>query len=288
MATFDFPRAVRTAAARVLIEHSDGDTPVVEQPIRMVSVDTPEKAHYAGKPSTAQPKLDRCRARLTDGTFGTLIPDGLRDHLLSRLTPDAAERHIAAAERATAHFQSLRERRLTRSDGTTRRVAVVPTGELVDRYGRLLAYLGPWFAGADSGDPRPPRDHPDRRTFNLDMVADGWGAMFLIYPSIPREPDLRMLLDEADAAWTARRGMWEAFGEDLLLAYEYRACVKLGARDIGDPEAAVRDAYQRVCVDLDGLRTLGPFDYHEAPPSRRLWIWKDQFDQAAGDLGLPR
>ena len=32
---------------------SDGDTPVIDQPVRMVSVDTPEKAEYAGLPSTA-------------------------------------------------------------------------------------------------------------------------------------------------------------------------------------------------------------------------------------------
>ncbi|GAA2434017.1 hypothetical protein GCM10010191_55470 [Actinomadura vinacea] len=286
MVTFDFPRTDRAAASRVLVDHSDGDTSVIEQPIRMVSVDTPEKAAYAGKPSTAQPKLDRCRARLADGTFDQLIPDGLREHLLDRLTPDAAARHIAAAERATAHFQILRERRLTRPDGRIRRVAVVPTGELIDRYGRMLAYLAPWFAGGDT-DPLPPRDHPDRRTLNLDMVAAGWGAMFLIYPSIPRDSDLKLLLDEADAAWTQKRGMWDEFGEDLLLGYEYRACIKLGVAALDDPEAAVEDAYQRICVDLDGLRVLGLFDYHLASPSRRLWIWEKDFDQAREDLKLP-
>lgn len=27
--------------------------------------------------------------------------------------------------------------------------------------------------------------------------------------------------------------------------------------------------------------------YHEVPPSRRLWIWADQLDQARRDLRLP-
>lgn len=71
---FDFPRQLRPPSSRRLLGFSfggevtagvsDGDTPKIEQPIRMVSIDTPEKSGYAGKPPTAQPKLDRCRQRL--------------------------------------------------------------------------------------------------------------------------------------------------------------------------------------------------------------------------------
>jgi hypothetical protein len=111
----------------------------------MVSVDTPEKQHYAGLPPTAQAKLDRCRQRLQDGTYAAL-PDSLREYLVGRLTPDAAERHIAAGLGASASFEALQDQRLTKPDGSRRRVAVIPTGELIDRYGRLLAYLAPWFA----------------------------------------------------------------------------------------------------------------------------------------------
>ncbi|GAA2598717.1 thermonuclease family protein [Actinomadura fulvescens] len=285
MPGFDFPRVVRPAVPRRLIRSSDGDTPVVEQPIRMVSVDTPEKAGYAGLPTTAQLKLDRTRTRLTDGTFKELIPAGLRDHLVSRLTPDAAERHIAAGDRASTFFEELLERRLTKPGGTRRRSAVIPTGELIDRYGRLLAYLAPWFGG--DGDPVPPRGDPDRRTFNLDMVAAGWGAMFLIYPSIPKDADLRLLLQDAETAWSERRGAWAEFGENLLPAYEYRACVKLGEQKLKSAKAAVENAFQRICVDLRDLRVVGEFGYHEVPPSRRLWIWKDDLDRAREDLKLP-
>jgi hypothetical protein len=56
--------------------------------------------------------------------------------------------------------------------------------ELVERNGRLLAYSAPWFTGSAS-DPLPPREHSDRRTFNLDMVAAGWAATFIIF-SAPR------------------------------------------------------------------------------------------------------
>jgi hypothetical protein len=102
----------------------------------------PRKQHYAGLPPTAQAKLNRCRDRLQDGTYAA-VPAGLRDFLVGRLTPDAAERHIAAGLGATAALEALQNQRLTRPDGGRRRVAVIPTGELIDRYGRLLAYLAP-------------------------------------------------------------------------------------------------------------------------------------------------
>jgi endonuclease YncB( thermonuclease family) len=72
MVAFDFPRTTRPAQPRQLARTSDGDTPVIDQPVRMVSVDTPEKQHYAGLPPTAQTTLNRCRRRLQDGTYNTL------------------------------------------------------------------------------------------------------------------------------------------------------------------------------------------------------------------------
>jgi hypothetical protein len=98
----------------------------------MVSVDTPEKQHYAGLPPTAQTTLNRCRRRLRDGTYDAL-PTQLRDYLIDRLTPDAAQRHIAAGLGASATFEALQEQRLTKPNGSRRRVAVIPTGEFIDR-----------------------------------------------------------------------------------------------------------------------------------------------------------
>jgi endonuclease YncB( thermonuclease family) len=69
MVAFDFPRTLRDARPHTLSRICDGDTPVIDQPVRMVSVDTPEKAEYAGLPPTAQAKLDLCRQRLQDGTY---------------------------------------------------------------------------------------------------------------------------------------------------------------------------------------------------------------------------
>jgi hypothetical protein len=64
-----------------------------------------------------------------------------------------------------------------------RPVATIPTGEVIDRYGRMLPYLAPWFSGGAS-DPLPPWDDAARPTFNLDMVAGGWAAPFMVFPSL--------------------------------------------------------------------------------------------------------
>jgi endonuclease YncB( thermonuclease family) len=55
MVAFNFPRITRPAQPRQLARTSDGDTPVIDQPVRMVSVDTPEKAEYAGLPLPPRP-----------------------------------------------------------------------------------------------------------------------------------------------------------------------------------------------------------------------------------------
>lgn len=229
-------------------------------------------------PAIAQPKLDLARARLEDGTYPDL-PDELRDYLVDKLTDDAAERHIGAGLGATAAFEAMLDERLTRPTGTRRRVATIPTGEIIDRYGRMLAYLAPWF---DSGE-LPPKDSPERRTFNLDMVANGWAAPFVIYPSLPRDPDLNLLVDEARDAWDEQRGAWDEFGADVLLGYEYRLCIKL-ADD--DPDDGLAAAFQRCCVDLRSLTDVGLQGWADVPPPDRLWYWTTDKNDARRDLGL--
>jgi endonuclease YncB( thermonuclease family) len=286
---FAFARNARGVFPHRLLRTSDGDTPVIDQPVRMVSVDTPEKAGYAGKPSTAQPKLNRARARLVDGTYDGRIPAELRDYLVSKLTPDAAERHIGAGMRASQVFDALLAARLTRASGSTRPMATKPTGEIIDRYGRMLAYLAPWFSGAKS-DPVPPPASAERRTFNLDMVSNGWGSAFMVYPSLPQRVDWNLFVREARAAWNAKAGMWAEFGADLLLGYEYRMCIKLAhmgtAAKPFDAAMTVDDAFQRVCVDLATMTEVGPFGFHTVDPPDRLWYWQDDDEAARRDLRL--
>ncbi|GAA2767572.1 hypothetical protein GCM10010103_66140 [Streptomyces paradoxus] len=265
---------------------TDGDTPKIEMSVRMVSIDTPE-SKYGGSATTAQATLERTKARLLDGTYDAL-PDDLRGYLIERLTPDAAERHLEAGKRAAEEHSAMVTKRLMRPNGSQRKMAAIATGELVEKNGRLLAYTAPWFAGTPS-DPLPPRDDPDRRTFNVDMVAQGWAATFVIYPSIPGRDDLNLLVTEAEDAWQEQRGAWREFGRDLLLGYEYRACIKLGTLDLQDPAKAIEDAYQRVCVDLrtPTPTVVGLYGYHDVPPAQRLWIWESDLEQAREDLHLP-
>jgi endonuclease YncB( thermonuclease family) len=279
---YTYSPASKPANPRGLVRHSDGDTLVVEQPLRLVSCDTTEKAQYAGAPAISQPKLDRCRQRLESG-FYDAIPAPLRSYLVAKLTSDAAQRHITAATEATAAFDALLDQRLVKPDGTRRRAAVIPTGEIVDRYGRMLAYVAPWFAGPP-GDPLPPKGDPARRTLNLDMIANGWAAFFPVYPSLPALDDMRAAVAAAEAAWNAKLGAWQSQGAGLLLGYEYRACIKLA--QAGTAAEGIADAFQRSCVDLATLTIVGKFGFSAVPPSLRLWVWEADIARATADLGL--
>lgn len=280
--SFDFDRELRPAAPHRLFNVSDGDTPKILQSVRMVSVDTPEKAHYAGRAEVAQPKLDRCRQRLADG-FYPGIPIKFRDYLIRKLDDGAAARHIAAGEQATLEFERMLADRLTRPSGTQRPVATIPTGEVIDRYGRMLAYLAPWFTGG-TGDPLPPKDDPARRTFNLDMIAAGWGAPFMVFPSLPQDDDLNLLYEESQAAWAERRGAWKVHGRKLLLGYEYRLAIKLGTAT--SKAKGMEAAFQRVCIDLRTQRSVGLFGWHNVPPPHRMWVWTSDAATASAALGI--
>ncbi|OLT13708.1 hypothetical protein BJF78_21285 [Pseudonocardia sp. CNS-139] len=89
-----FVPTTRRAYDALLLRGVDGDTIDVQQAVRMVSIDTPE-SKLGGNPATAQRTLDRCRNRLESGDYDE-IGQPLREHLLSRLTPDAARRHLDA------------------------------------------------------------------------------------------------------------------------------------------------------------------------------------------------
>jgi endonuclease YncB( thermonuclease family) len=267
---------------RTLLRQTDGDTVDIQQPVRMVSVDTPEKSGYAGSPAISQPKLDRCRQRLEAGLFPG-VPDALSEYLAAKLAPDAAKRHIDAANQASAELEAALEVRLSLPGDTRRKLAVMPTGAYLDENARLLAYLAPWYTKAEL----PPRDDPRRETFNLQQVRNGWGAFFPIYPSLPGNDDMNRAIEAARVAWETPLGARAEFGEDLLLAYEYRACIKLAADPTDpDPTELTEAAFRRHCVDLRDLTLRGRFDWSDVPGWARLWIWDEDLEQARADLGL--
>jgi hypothetical protein len=248
----------------------------------MVSCDTPEKAQYAGKPEISQPKLDTCRQRLQGG-FYNAIPTKARDYLIKRLTADAAANHISGGLQASAIFEQLIATRLIRPNGTQRPIGLIPTGEIVDRYARMLAYIVPWFANT-AADPLPPKGDPERDTFNLNMIANGWAAFFPIYRSLPADDDMNLAVKAAEAAWDDKLGVWKVFGRKFLLGYEYRMCIKLGTAKTA--ARGVADAFQRVCVDLRNLRVVGKFGFANVPPPYRLWVWQEDLQEATNVLAL--
>ena len=279
---FPYKRVTRLAMPRLLFRTTDADTIKIQQPLRFVSCDTPEKSNYAGGPTKSQEKLELCRERLNDGFYDDL-PNGLRQYLSERIIADAASNHISASIDAVSAFESMLESRLTLENGNKRDVAIIPTGEMIDSNGRLLAYAAPWFANTIT-DPLPPKDDPRRKTFNLEMIESGWAAFFPIYPSLPNNDDFNTTVAAAESAWTNQKGAWETYGKKLLLGYEFRMCIKLSKS--GSAQDRISDAFERICVDLSNLKIVGKYDFYKVDPSHRLWIWEKDIDKAKVDLNI--
>jgi len=162
---FPYKRETRAAKPRLLFRTTDADTIKIQQPLRLVSCDTPEKSNYAGGPAKSQEKLELCKERLINGFYDNL-PSGLRGYLSEKITPDAASKHINASIDSVNAFESMLESRLTLENGNKRDVAIIPTGEMVDSHGRLLAYVAPWFANTAT-DPLPPQRRSTQKNIQL-------------------------------------------------------------------------------------------------------------------------
>lgn len=278
---YDFSGKSVRPSAKKLIRTSDGDTPQIEQPVRMVSCDTPEKSGYSGGIEKSQELLDVTKKRLQNGFYKLNL--NITNYLLTKLDHNAAANHINAGILASTEFDKLLELRLTKSNGIKRKVAIIPVGEIIDSYGRMLAYISPWYSG-DKGDEVPQKNSPERRTFNIDMIENGWAAFFPIYPSLPKKDDFLIAINAAESAWKKRKGAWKEYGENLLLGYEYRLCIKLAKAKTND--GGLKSAFQRKCIDIRNMKNLGEFGFYQIDPCYRLWVWNDDINQATIDLSL--
>jgi hypothetical protein len=146
-----------------------------------------------------------------------------------------------------------------------------------------LAYIASWYEN-NASDSLPLRDDSRRDTFNLNMVANGWAALFPIYPSLPRNQDFNRAIAAAETAWTEKLGAWSDYGEDILLAYEYRACIKLAGAE--ESSKGIKEAFQRVCVDLRSLKVVGLYGFYRIPPCYRMWVWEDDLEETTESLNL--
>jgi endonuclease YncB( thermonuclease family) len=289
--TFNPARAKVILPAPGKAETGDGDTMRLDLPFRLVSVDTPEKSNFGGKPAAAQQRPDAALGMLGELSGRGGVPQGFADYFAPRVAEGGALRHYAAAEEATRRLRSLRAEASADAKGKSRELAVIPAGEVVDGNGRMLAYVAPYLTKAERE--RLAVTSKKRRTFNLALVAEGWAASFPIWPSFPsRRTDLDAFLDAAGTAWRRGKGNWAGGNKAALLTgYEFRALIKIGrARLDGVTNAdgtrravTARDAlaaFERRCVDRAGVNH-GRFGFIAVPHGDRLWTWTQK---AAGEL----
>lgn len=272
--------------AKALVDVTDGDTPNVRMPVRMLSVDTPEvTARSAARAAAIDGEFQELAAWIRQGKAPVSPAYGA--FLLPRLeTGRAGTLQLDQGERASAFTKGQMEERLTRPDGSRRSLFVRTADDPFDGNGRLLAYVAPSYGTRELAE----RSRKERATFNLDLIEAGWAAPFVIYPSIPGELDLPLLLEAAVAAVEAKRGIW---AEDLaLLPYEYRSMERLHAvtkRIVAGQDVAPADRFgwrERYCADMRDRRLRGPEDYPAIPPAYRLWVWPADLQDAIARLNL--
>ncbi len=265
---------------------TDGDTPFVSMSIRMLSIDAPE-VHYPGtqKPSKQDANLKQLADWIQQGKAP--IQDGLAEYLQPKLvTGNAGTLQENQGTQATAEFTKLISEKLTRPDGTTRRVFLRTANQPFDQNGRLLAYVAPNYSDAE----RAKLSRKERATFNLLLVDSGWAATLPIYPSIPSYPDLVMLQEAGKDALDKKRGAW---AEPLTLTgYEFRMCVKLFAvtdklmRGEKLSSAQKSGWVERYCVDMTTREIYYPQDYYRVAPYNRIFVWSADVGDAVAKMNL--
>ncbi len=265
---------------------TDGDTPSISVSIRMLSIDTPE-VHYPGTqhPSKQDAKFKQLADWIQQGKAP--ISDGLAQYLQPRLATGAAgtlqeQQGLSAA----AQFNQLLTDKLTRPNGTKRRVFLWAASEHFDQYGRLLAYLAPSY----NADEIARMSRKERATFNLLMVDSGWAASFPIYPSIPGFADLNLLQECGQNAFENKLGAWaEPLG---LMGYEFRMCVRLF--EITDKlvrgqklASGERESWiERYCVDMTTREIFYPQEYYKVKPYNRIFLWAHDVTDAVAKMNL--
>jgi endonuclease YncB( thermonuclease family) len=272
--------------ARPLVDVTDGDTPNLRMPVRMLSVDTPEVT--ARTPKRAA-EVDREFAQLAEWIRAGQAPISRRlaDYLVPRLaTGTAGTLQFQQGQAASAFTKQNIETRLLRPDGSRRNVFIRIADTPFDDNHRLLAYVAPNYGDAERR--QLPREQ--RTTFNLDLVTSGWAAPFVIYPAVPGALDLPLLIRAVAGARASGIGIWA--NPHSLLAYEYRAMEKLyrlTKKAVTDGQLDPGEAYswrERYCVDMRTRVLHGPEDYMTVEPEYRLWIWPRDLNDAVARLNL--
>jgi endonuclease YncB( thermonuclease family) len=272
---------------RSLVDVTDGDTPNIRMPIRMLSVDTPEVTARSDARAAA---IDKEFAQLAEWIEQGKAPisAALGKFLVPRLnTGRAGTLQYTQGKAASAFEKDNIAERLKKPNSDKPRNLFIRIGDTpFDDHGRLLAYIAPDYSAAE----RATMTRKERATFNLDLVESGVAAPFIIYPSVPGELDLPMLLQAAADAISEPRGIWA--NPETLLPYEYRSMERLHAiaKKIADgTPLKPGEAFswrERYCVDMRSRTLHGPEDYFDVPPLYRLWLWEKDVAEAVSRLNL--
>ncbi|HBC56107.1 MAG TPA: nuclease [Gammaproteobacteria bacterium] len=272
--------------SRSLTDVSDGDTPNVRMPIRMLSIDTPEVTARSENGAT---NVDNQFKELAVWIRAGQAPvmDAFKEYILPKLeNVEAGTLQYSQGKEASAYYKSIIERRLTKPNGTKRKLFLRSPEQPFDNYGRLLAYVAPSYSKSE----RATMTRRERATFNFDMIESGWAAPFILFPSIPGELDLPLFIQAASEAKLQRRGQYQT--SLSMPGYEYRMCEKL--YDItkklvnGDSlPYSKRLAWRtRYCADMRNRELYGPEYYMNIPECYRLWIWPNDIQNAIAMLNL--
>ncbi|HSL04036.1 MAG TPA: thermonuclease family protein [Nitrospiraceae bacterium] len=254
----------------VWVSATDGDTPTLQFPIRMLGIDAPE-LHYEGAIATTPGKYDApFSAFLTAG--GKDLDDGLKQYLAKKLIINACTRHIAAGQASFEHFEALAQKRLARKGKngkplTPRHLFVMVAEEVFDRHRRMLAYVN----GVYEKNEREAIPESKRPTFNLQMLQAGQAVSLLIYPNIPKPADLELVQTAVYKARTTNKGFWKG-PDNLLLPYEFRWII--------DTIKGTRTGPDRYCADISTGKLYQPQQYYKVLPESRLFFYATDLVEA--------
>lgn len=273
--------------SKSLVDVSDGDTPNIRMPIRMLSIDTPEvTAKSANGAALVDAKFNKLAEWIKNGKAP--LSHGFRDYILPKLeNPNAGTLQFTQGKEASAFYKNIIDERLTRpGSNKKRRLFIRSPDSAFDNYGRLLAYVAPSYSKKE----REEMTRRERATFNLNMIGSGWAAPFVLFPNIPGELDLPLFLEMAVSANEEGIGQYQ---EDLSLSgYEYRMCEKLysitkkmvSGDSLSYPEQL--GWRSRYCADMRNRKLYGPEDYFNIAEPYRIWIWPDDVQRAISMLNL--
>ena len=280
-------RTLPSLGSRALVDISDGDTPNIRMPIRMLSIDTPE---VTAKSLEKASEIDHDFTNLLEWIRNGIAPVSKEfgEYIAPKLeSGNAGTLQFTQGKSASAFHKEVVERRLTRAGSNKKRSLFIRSSESpFDKYGRLLAYVAPSYSKKE----RKSMTRRKRATFNLNMIESGWAAPFVLFPNIPGELDLPLFLEMAVDAKKQKRGQYQ---DDLSLpGYEYRMCEKLYTvtKRIVDGESLTYPEKlswrSRYCADMRNRKLFAPESYFNVPEPYRLWVWPDDVRRAISMLNL--